>query len=368
MEILEFPLHQWVNHCTGTTEFTTTIHLNNLAYLDWQPTPCVESTNVLITELHACLNHLPLSAVKSLMCQQSVIGLLHHVDEGSTRDLFCEDCVNSKLTCVPHTTLAASAERPLLHIFSDVHSLLPMRSHHGHYYWVMFIDDYLQYLAVYFITKKSEVFGAFCCYKVWVENLTGHAISILCDDKGGEYTSRNFNDFLSDTSIWCEHSICETPQQLGVAEHMNCSISEGIVTLLLQSGLAHTWWEDVAMHWLYSKSHIPSSSTKLLTSLKLFCKQKPNVSHLCPFSCLTYAHLQKDQQPALASQTVQSILIGYPCDYKGWIFWDPAMQKEFVSDSTMFQESVFPFRKPGIGSACPPNSLGGVFPHQSAIF
>ena len=119
------------------------IRSNNLAYLDWQPAPHVESTNVLITELHTHLNHLPLSAIKSLMHQQSVIGLLHCVDEGSMRDLFCEDCVNGKLTRVPHTTLAAHVERPLLCIFLDVHGPLPMHSHHGHYYWVTFIDDYL---------------------------------------------------------------------------------------------------------------------------------------------------------------------------------------------------------------------------------
>ena len=104
----------------------------------------------------------------------------------------------------------------------------------------------------------------------------------------------------------------------------------------------------------------PLLLNKAVNLSQLFCKQKPNVSHLHPFGCLAYAHLQKDQQPALASHTVQSILIGYPHDYKGWIFWDPATQKEFVSDSTVFWESMFPFCKPGLSSACPPNSLGGV--------
>lgn len=163
---------------------------------------------------------------------------------------------------------------------------------------------------MYFITRKSDVFNAFCCYKVWAENLTSHKIGILCDDKGGEYTGTDFDTFLRDASIWHKHSICDTPQQLGMAECMNCLISKGITTLLSQSGLAHTWWEDAAKHLLYGKVHIPSSSTTLLTSIELFCNQKPNVSHLHPSRCLAYAHLQKDQWPALAPHVSQCISTG----------------------------------------------------------
>ncbi len=106
------------------------------------------------------------------------------------------------------------------------------------------------------------------------------------------------------------------------------------MVLLSQSGLAQTWWEDAAMHWLYGKIRIPSLSTKPLTPFKLFYGQKPNVSLMRPFGCLLYVHLQKDQCPALAPHAAQCILIGYPHDYKRWSFWDPVWQKEFISDTS----------------------------------
>jgi transposase InsO family protein len=113
-------------------------------------------------------------------------------------------------------------------VFSDVHSPIPICSRQGHYYWVTFIDDYSRFPAVYFIAKKSDVFDAFWRYKAWAENVTGDHIGILRDDKGSKYMSTELDRFLVDARISCEHSVHNTPQQLGVAERMNCSITEGM--------------------------------------------------------------------------------------------------------------------------------------------
>jgi len=126
---------------------------------------------------------------------------------------------------------------------------------------------------------------------------------------------------------------------------MNRSLAEGITTALSQSGLTRTWWEDAAIHWLHGKIRLPSSVTAPLTPFELFYGQKPSLSHTRPFSCLAYVHLQKDQHPLLTSHTAQCILIGYPKDYKAWKFWDPQTRREIISDSAVFCESIFPFRK-----------------------
>ena len=159
------------------------------------------------------------------------------------------------------------------------------------------------------------------------------------DDKGGEYVSKDFDTFLVESGIHCEHSIQDMLQQLGVAECMNCLIAEGIMTLLSQSGLGRTWWEDAAMHWLHGKIWIPSSAITPLTPFKLFYGHKANTSALQPFGCLSYMHLQKDQHPALTPHTDQCILIGYPPDYKGWRFWCPQTCKEIILDSAIIRKT-----------------------------
>jgi hypothetical protein len=155
--------------------------------------------------------------------------------------------------------------------------------------------------------------------------------------------------YLTDAGIRREHSIRDTPQQLGVAERLNWTLAEGITTILSQSGLSRTWWEDAAAHFLFGKIRLPSSVTGH-TPYELFYGKKPSVDCLRPFGCLAYVHLQKDQRGPLLPHAAQCILIGYPIDYKGWRFWDPKTQKEIISDSAVFRESVFPFHKPGLSA------------------
>jgi hypothetical protein len=62
-EVMEYPKHRWINRGTGAIEFTMTIQNNSLPYLDWGVTPGIESANLSIMELHACLNYMPFLAI-----------------------------------------------------------------------------------------------------------------------------------------------------------------------------------------------------------------------------------------------------------------------------------------------------------------
>ena len=96
---------------------------DDLAYVDWSPVRSSESASVSITDLHARLNHLPFNSLWQLIRGKSVDGIPDHVLV-SDSDVFCEDCVNGKLTRAPHTKPATRAPRPLFRVFSDVHGPL----------------------------------------------------------------------------------------------------------------------------------------------------------------------------------------------------------------------------------------------------
>jgi len=195
---------------------------------------------------------------------------------------------------------------------------------------------------------KSDVFTTFRDYKAWAENVTGCKIGILRKDKGGEFSSRIWDEFLHKHGIHCEHLIRDMPQQLGVTEHFNRTLAEGVMTALLQAGLTCTWWEDAANHFIYGKIHLPSHAIDSKTSHKLFYQKQGMVECLYPFGCLAYIHLQKDQHSALLLHAAQCIFIGYLKDYRGWHFWDPQAQWEVITDSAVFHKCVFPFKKPGL--------------------
>ena len=76
--------------------------------------------------------------------------------------------------------------------------------------------------------KKSEAFASFKKYKAWAENQTGCAIKVL-RDKGGEYMSKEFDDFCAEHGIQRQHSVRARPQQNGVAECANRTMEQGII-------------------------------------------------------------------------------------------------------------------------------------------
>ena len=279
-ELLNYLTHKWVNRQTDTVELSVLICLNNLTYMDWRVEPLTETACVSLEELHTQFNHMPFEALQRLVKEGSLDGMPNCMSNLHTPESFCEDCISGKLTCAPHTKPVSRTDAPLFRMYTDIHSPLPTRSRWGSCYWVSFVDDFSWFPAVYFFSWKSEVFAIFKRYKAWAENIMGHKLQILCDNKGGEYSSTEFDCYLADAGIRQEHLIHNTPQQLGVAERLNCTLDKGITTLLSQSGLSQVWWEDAANHFLYGKMRIPSSITTPDSPFNLFYGKKGSVSHL----------------------------------------------------------------------------------------
>jgi hypothetical protein len=130
-----------------------------------------------------------------------------------------------------HTTI------PLGLIDFDLHGPLPVRTSEGYHYWITFIDDAHCLWTTIFLRNKSDALPAFKRYKAFVKNHTGHKIKALRDDKGGEYMSNVFGDFLAAAGIARQHTVCNEPHQNGVAECANHTLEECATAMLQESHL-----------------------------------------------------------------------------------------------------------------------------------
>ncbi|KAL0402136.1 UNVERIFIED_CONTAM: hypothetical protein Slati_4243500 [Sesamum latifolium] len=71
----------------------------------------------------------------------------------------------------------------------------------GFSYFITFTDDHSRYGYVYLMRYKSEAFGRFKEYRFEVENQTNRKIKSLRSDRGGEYLSGEFIDYLKENGI-----------------------------------------------------------------------------------------------------------------------------------------------------------------------
>ena len=107
----------------------------------------------------------------------------------------------------------------------------------GYCYWIIFIDDYTRFHAVIFLKLKDKAFDAFKQYKAYAENHLDAKIQCMRVDKGGEYMSTKFIDFMLDNGITHQYTVHACPQQNGVAERANRTIEEHVIAMLEESRL-----------------------------------------------------------------------------------------------------------------------------------
>nr|GEV00619.1 hypothetical protein [Tanacetum cinerariifolium] len=106
-------------------------------------------------------------------------------------------------------------------IHTDVCGPLRHVSRQGASYFITFTDDYSRYGYVYLLKHKHEVFETFKVFKNEVENQLGKTIKALRSDRGGEYISQEFKDYLKACGIIQQLTPPYTPQHNDVSERRN---------------------------------------------------------------------------------------------------------------------------------------------------
>ena len=84
---------------------------------------------------------------------------------------------------------------------------------------------------------KSDALDMFKAFKAEVENQLEKHIKILRSDRGGEYLSGEFQQYLIDNGIISQFSTPGTPQQNGVAERRNRTLLNMVRLMLSFSTL-----------------------------------------------------------------------------------------------------------------------------------
>ena len=167
-------------------------------------------------------------------------------------------------------------------------------------------------------------------------------IKCLRNDKGGEYISNEFKDFLFEHGITTQYTVRARPQQNGVAERANCTIQEHVIAMLEESHLPPSFLGEAVAAYIHVWNRCPTTSLTSKTPYELWHHKKPDVSHLRVWGCTAYVHIQKDKRTVNGSHMEKCVFIGYPDGYKGWKFFNPITKRAVISERAEFDERYFP--------------------------
>ncbi|GKC65340.1 retrotransposon protein, putative, ty1-copia subclass [Tanacetum coccineum] len=128
----------------------------------------------------------------------------------------CVSCISGKMTRKPFSHKTEKVKDVLGLIHTDVCGPLRHVSKKGASYFITFTDDYSRYGYVYLLKHKHEVFETFKVFKNEVENQLGKTIKAIRSDRGGEYISQEFKDYLKAYGIVQQLTPPYTPQHNAV--------------------------------------------------------------------------------------------------------------------------------------------------------
>ena len=149
-------------------------------------------------------------------------------------------------------------------------------------------------------------------------NCMGKKLKVLRSDNGGEYTGKQFQEYLRSEGVRHELTVPKTPQQNGVAERLNRTLMETVRTMLVESKLSQQFWGEAVSTAVYLKNRSPTIAVKGMTPFEALYGKKPNVKHLRAFGCVCYPLIMKDERKKLDPVAKRCILVGYGTEVKGY--------------------------------------------------
>jgi len=255
----------------------------------------------------------------------------------------CVSCVSGKMTRKPFPHKPERAKELLGLIHTDVCGPFRHVSRQGASYFITFTDDFSRYGYVYLLKHKHEVFETFKEFKNEVENQLGKTIKILRSDRGGEYLSHEFKDYLKACGIVQQLTPPYTPQHNGVSERRNRTLLDMVRSMMNLTTLPFSFWDYALETAVRILNMVPTKKVDK-TPHELWHGSVPNMSYLRVWGC--EALVKRDTPDKLQPRTTKCIFVGYPKETMGYYFYNPtdhtvkvARYAEFFEKNLIAQEN-----------------------------
>ena len=191
-----------------------------------------------------------------------------------------------------------------------------------------------------FIRHKSEVFQKFRDLVKELEKGTGRNVKALRSDRGGEYLSGEFQQYLKRRGIYHQLTTAESPEQNGVAERMNRTLVEKARAMMNATNIPHTFWSEAIANAAYVRNRSPTSALQNMTPFEAWWGHKPSVKHLRTFGCIAYAHIAKGKRRKMDSKTDKCVFLGYSTCSKAYRIYNVARKMTLVRRNVIVNETA----------------------------
>ena len=272
--------------------------------------------------------------------------------KSESKDSLCESCIRAKAThALPKTstTSGRTVKTPLELVHSDVCGPFSQPSLTQDLYYVVFVDDYTHYMAVYPVKQKSDVYECARSYFLQSErffhNRGGYKPVTFRTDNGGEYMSSQLQQFLKAQGITHQTTVAYNSHQNGVSERAIRTINEKCRAMMFHASTPLCFWAEAVACATYLLNRLPSTAIDKQYPYQRWYKSHAQWDHLRPFGCMAYALIpQQLRSSKLSPRSIRGVMLGYAQTQHAYRIFDLDSGKVAVSNNVKFDEFVFPFQ------------------------
>ncbi|BBH05186.1 multidrug resistance-associated protein 9 [Prunus dulcis] len=247
---------------------------------------------------HRRMGHLNFQSLKLLQNEDMVFGL----PEIKNTNAVCEGCTFGKHCRKAFPKEATSrATTPLELVHTDVCG--PMQT----------------------VTKAGN--------RATVELQSGYKVKKLRSDRGGEYTSNEFNKFCDEMGMERQLTVAYSPQQNGVAERKNRTIVEMAKCMMIEKGMPLEFWAETVNTAVYVLNRSPTKALDKKTPFEAYSGRKPGLKHLRVFGSCAMHMFQIHRGRNWIQQATDV------CE-KGYRLYNIATEKVIISRDVVFNEEA----------------------------
>jgi hypothetical protein len=235
---------------------------------------------------------------------------------------FCEACIKAKATRKPFPKRSETKYQNYGDkVVADTWGPAQIESLGRNKYYQLYQDLASHEERIYFSRQKSEGFESYKKYETWANNQRGAKIKIFGSDRGGEFTSKAFNEHLESKGTVRHLTVHDSPSSNGSAERANRTHLECAVAMLTASGLPKNLWAEAILHSVWIRNRVPTRSIdENKTPYEKGTGRKPNLSGLHEWG--STAWVKKLNASKLDSKVEKGKFVGFDDESKGYrIYW-----------------------------------------------
>ncbi|KAD4384758.1 hypothetical protein E3N88_24926 [Mikania micrantha] len=281
---------------------------------------------------HGRLGHLNFDTMKPLKNVVDVVPAITHPNQ------VCEACLAGKHTMRGFPEQSPfKAEEPFDLITMDICGPISPTTQARNRYMMLIVDDHSRFMWAYMLKAKDEALGRFKVFKAMVDTQFKKGIKTLRTDRGGEFTSREFNNFYEE-GISRQLTVPYTPQQNRIVERRNRTILNCTRSILKAMGMPQQFWAEAVRHSIYVLNRLPTKILRSKTPYELLKGRRPNLEHLRVFGCIGHVKIPSNQVKKLDDRSTPMVYLGTEPGTKGYRMLDVEKGSIVVSRDVKFEE------------------------------